>query len=266
MAVIIPDPFVILPYKTSAPLYYATSRRRFTRQFTPLDRVKTYAIFGQSLGANTCSAAYVSSDRVVNLSIGDGKRYFAQDPLLGTEGNGSGGLIGNFCGQFADNLLAANFCDYVVIVPFGIGATEVADWATGVLANHIAVACARIYQASLPLDGILWYQGQADVGLGTSAPTMTTGVRRVAQNFRDAGYTDVPFFVGLSATYSGADAGAVTAVRSGQSAACSDALKIYLGPDLDLNTTPGNTWDGLHRNASGRAGDATSWANAILAH
>jgi hypothetical protein len=202
----------------------------------------------------------------VNVSIGDGCRYFAKDPLLGTEGNGTGNLVGNFCGEFADKLLASNFCDYVNIVPFCIGSTTADDWATGPLANHIAVGGARIFQAGLSLDGIIWYQGQADVDLGTPAQAMATSVRRVAQNWRDAGYTDVPFFVGISANYSGANAGAVSAVRAGQIAACSNALKIYQGPDLDLNTTPGNTYDGLHRNALGRSADATSWANAIMAH
>ncbi len=105
-----------------------TSRKR-----VPCDEFQTanprHAVlmtFGQSNSANFGQTRYIASSRVANFNIHDGYCYVSEDPLMGADGSG-----GAVWGLLADQLVESGVYDRVLIAPFGIGGTSLAEWTTG---------------------------------------------------------------------------------------------------------------------------------------
>ena len=120
--------------------------------------------FGQSNSANAGRDRYTPSRTVANFNFHDGKCYVAQDPLLGPDGQG-----GAVWGVLADKLIEGGKYDRVMIAPFGIGGSALAQWqADGFLHPILVEATRSAVEHGIEPTHVLWHQGESDAGSGTS--------------------------------------------------------------------------------------------------
>ncbi|MDX1735609.1 MAG: sialate O-acetylesterase, partial [Halioglobus sp.] len=114
--------------------------------------------FGQSNSANAGRDRYFPVGPVANFNIHDGRCYRAEDPLLGPDGPG-----GSVWGVLADKLIAAGHYDRVLLVPFGIGGSALAEWQNGAYLHPILQRATRaVRDADIVPTHVLWHQGEAD--------------------------------------------------------------------------------------------------------
>lgn len=195
-------------------------------------RTAVIVIIGQSNAANYAAGYYFPRyyKQIANLSIQNGKSYIAQEPLLGSDRDGS-----SFATRLADKVLAAKLYDHVVLVPIAIGNASAAEWATGGRLNHrIVVAAKRIRAAGLTATHVLWHQGESDAANPHTTPeSYTDAVRSVVATFRVHGI-EAPFFVAQATHHRNQTPEGVMAVRAGQKALVDPERGIFQGPDTDI--------------------------------
>lgn len=219
---------------------------------------------GQSNGANAVVGPYTPSQlRNNNFNIADGGVYVSQGLLLGCNGVIAGTNFSNVFARVADKMILAGIYTRVILVPLSIGGTTVADWAgTGIYdcKNRVTVACERLVAAGLSPDLILWHQGEADAGAGTSESDYQAALLSVIANIRSFGF-DAKFLVSLVTHWTGTvTPGGVyaTAIRSAQGSIVNHSTGIWAGPDTD--TIPDSSRaDGVHWNATGADQVSSLW-------
>jgi hypothetical protein len=231
---------------------------------------------GQSNVTNVTPALYVPTNRlnVINFNICDGGFYRAKsggaiDPLLGCTGNVSFGLSvpwpnGNWIGILADNLVTAGIATNVVIVPFGVGGSFIADWASGGSNNpRVGVMAARLARAGLTPSAILWGQGESDL-MATSQANYTTRLQSLIATFRTYWpSTSIPIFVAKESYISGLTDSNIT---NAQAAVVDHPLGIYAGPDGDARTATYRAADNTHWNTLGASTWASDWQTVLHAY
>ncbi len=120
--------------------------------------------FGQSNSANAAQDRYVPVHDIVNLNPHDGRCYRAEDPLLGPDGVG-----GSVWGRVADGLVHAGLYRQAMIVPIGIGGTNLARWVPGAdLHARVEKTAELLARLGIRPTHVLWHQGESDVFLNTA--------------------------------------------------------------------------------------------------
>ena len=121
-------------------------------------RTAVILALGQSNGSNAGmeGEAHVRAEpEVVNLL--DGKCYVAQDPLLGSDGNGYSvwTLVGN-------RLVDDGAFDHVVIAPFTISGTSIGDWVgKEYFQRRLDRVVGDLTMSHLAPTIVVWFQGEA---------------------------------------------------------------------------------------------------------
>jgi hypothetical protein len=230
--------------------------------------VKVIFALGQSNIFNTASdTSFVPSAGTENFDYLNLKNYVAKDPLLGCPclGGATAGYS-SWTTRLASKFVDAGVSQRVIIVNCAVGGTLVSDWdAGGVLDGRVAFAIRAMLQAGLKPDYTLWMQGESDSLAGTTAANYTTRLRSVINTMRHNGLFG-PVFVSQTAAFTGATAPNITAVRTGQSNAWSNALGIFQGPDTDtLYGSPYRSADG-HLVLAGLDPMANLWKATLQAY
>lgn len=235
---------------------------------SPTSSLRTLTIVGagQSNISNSGDFEYVPVNGTVeNLSIVDGGVYAARDPLLGCSSGisstGMGFVGGNWLGQLGDKLIGAGWCDRVVLVPIGVDASSIQNWApdrTPPIANlthRFDVARRRLGMAGLTADAIVWMQGETDALLpGVTQAFYQQWLGDLIAASRTFGFT-CPWFVCVT-THTGFPGNPMTnqaAIRAAQAAIVDHGLGIWAGPDTDAFTGASyrQTADDTHLNSNG---------------
>ncbi|WP_316228379.1 sialate O-acetylesterase [Bradyrhizobium sp. SZCCHNR1039] len=232
---------------------------------------------GQSNTTNVTPSLYVPTNRlnVINFNICDGGAYRAKsgggaiDPLLGCSGNVSFGLSvpwpnGNWIGILADNLVTAGIANNVIIVPFGVGGSFIADWASGGSNNsRVRVMAARLARAGLVPNAILWGQGESDL-MATSQADYTTRLLSLIATFRIYWpSTGIPIFIAKESYINGLTDSNVT---NAQASVVNNAIGIYAGPNGDARTAAYRAADNTHWNTLGASTWASDWQAVLHAY
>lgn len=153
---------------------------------------------GQSNFEAITAIAYTPANPLAidNFNIYDSAIYNAVDPLVGSGARPLGSPIFGYhpCLVLADKLVTAGKFARVIIVPFALGGSSVADWTTGVLANRPVVAVKRLAQRGIaPGTNVtfvfLWGQGESDNFAGTSQANYTAGFNTLVANMVAAGFS-----------------------------------------------------------------------------
>lgn len=222
-------------------------------------RVKVFVGVGQSNIANTVSAKHTFTNPAVvdNFNMFDGGLYAAEDPLLGAQPYGG---QGNWLSWFADKLIAADYCDRVILAPIALGSTTAARWAPGGDMYHsLLMVCKRLATAGLPVSAFLWQQGESD--RGTTQAAYQSSVGAMISAIRAAGY-DEPWLLGKSTASTGVsqDANIAAAIN-----ALVNGTDIFAGADTD--ELVGSTYraDGAHFNPTGADAAASLWVAKVQA-
>jgi hypothetical protein len=213
--------------------------------------------FGQSNSANYGESRYTASDNVLNFNIHDGKCYSAADPLLGADGNG-----GSVWGRVGDALIASGAFDRVLVVPFGIGSTGIAEWtAGGRLHPRVTFAARQLARAGIAPTHVLWHQGENDARRGTAAEDYIRMFDDLVNALRDYGI-QAPVFPAVATLCN--DLGSAT-LRDAQRALPERIDGVHPGPDTDTLSDMKDRIDYCHFSVRGMHAHAGLWIDAILA-
>lgn len=222
------------------------------------ERTGIFVVAGQSLSGNSVNATFIPThgSKVDNLNIYDGLLCQAIDPLLGCQLTG-----GNIFLRVADLLIADGVFDRVILIPIGIGATSIANWATDpALYMRLVVAGRRAAAFGWPLTAYLWMQGETDTLLGTNQTSYAASLANLMAIPAAAGFT-APWLIGQSTMVNGVVS---SAVRAAQAAAVNN-INVFAGADTDTITGIANRYDLTHPTAAGAALMAPLWKSSIAA-
>lgn len=115
-------------------------------------------IMGQSNAANSGDTRYKASRDVINYNWVDGKCYHAEDPLLGTDGDG-----GTIWTRLGDDLIESGHYKQVVLVDIAVSGTRIRMWAGPEgPTRHAVEAAAALRRYGRSFTHVLWHQGESD--------------------------------------------------------------------------------------------------------
>jgi hypothetical protein len=235
---------------------------------------------GQSNIANTgapdgaAKTLYQPHNVFYNFNQFDGKCYVAQNPALGTSGDGE-----NVAVRLGDELIDRKIYQNVLIAPIAISGTYLEEWRPrgGKYFEVVLSAVAELRELDLEPTGILWHQGEfnalaftANTAEDATPLTITTPIREAARLSYIRNYLEI--IAGLRAADVGAPIFVATAtrcgggqdeiIRSAQMSIPNPTLGLYAGPDTDL-IGPSMRSDGCHMTHAGTNRHARMWADKL---
>ena len=191
----------------------------------------------------------------VNFNPLDGKCYHAEDPLLGP--NGTGGTVWT---RLADMVLEGNHYNRVLIVPFGIGGSEIARWVPGGdLHVRVRESAEILEQAGIRPTHVVWHQGEADHSLGTSTETYRRRFGELVDSLRAYGIAApiYPAIASLCRNRGGDD------IRNAQRSLPEHFEGVLPGPDTDSLDRFMYRHDNCHFSEAGLEAHAALWLEAL---
>ncbi|NND66975.1 MAG: hypothetical protein HKN19_05245 [Halioglobus sp.] len=221
--------------------------------------------FGQSNSANAGRDRYFPLGDVANFNIHDGRCYKAEDPLLGPDGAG-----GSVWGVLADKLIARGDYDKVMVIPFGIGGSALAQWQEGAYLHPILRHAAQaVREAGVTPTHVLWHQGESDAGSGTSEADYTAMFSSLLGKLREYGieapvypavatHCEMPYFE-RDPAYEGGQ----RTVRAAQ-AKLPQLEGVRAGPDTDAIQGLDFRHDNCHFNSKGMQAHSELWYQALV--
>lgn len=232
-----------------------------TSKKTPVDcgklkgpRTMVALVFGQSNSGNHGETPYKPKREVYNFY--DGKCYVAEDPLLGTTGNG-----GSVWSHLGDKLVDAGLYDKVILVPVGVGGTPINRWVpTGDLHRRILDAIFQLKKKGLKITHMLWHQGETDRMLKTPKDEYKKMFMAMLGSIRKHG-VDAPIYVAVATLCGSAPEG--YEIQQAQRELVNTELKIYPGAFSDELNTIQDRHDACHFSAAGIDKHAQLWFYAI---
>jgi Carbohydrate esterase, sialic acid-specific acetylesterase len=115
-------------------------------------------IMGQSNAANSGETRYRTQHDVINYNWVDGKCYHAEDPLLGTDGDG-----GTIWTRLGDDLIESGSYKQVVLVDIAVSGTRIRMWAGGEgPTRHAVETASALKRLGRRFTHVLWHQGESD--------------------------------------------------------------------------------------------------------
>lgn len=122
------------------------------------DDAAIFLIMGQSNAANSGDTRYKARRDVINLNWADGKCYHAEDPLLGTDGDG-----GTIWTRLGDELIENGDYKQVVLVDIAVSGTRIRIWAGPEgPSRHAVEAATALRRYGRRFTHVLWHQGESD--------------------------------------------------------------------------------------------------------
>lgn len=187
-------------------------------------RAAVILALGQSNAANYGEGRSVAGPHVANFNFENGLCYHARDPLLGASGSG-----GSVWPILADSLIEAGLFDNVIIAPIAVGASTVAQWAPGgLLHSRLVSAMAAMRNAGLAPTHVVYHQGEADAGRGTSKQDYKASLEAVLRSIREG--TTSPILVSVVTRCKEVFS---PAIAQAQAEAVASLAAVYPGPNTD---------------------------------
>jgi hypothetical protein len=204
-------------------------------------------------GVGTALFTPTNASAIDNFNVYDGANYNCVDPLVGCAQSGIG-VGGNISGRIADLIVGRGSFARAIVVPLGIGGSNVGHWSSGgVFYNKIPAALARLagrgITPSLPnvTFALIYMTGANDHG--TTAANYKAGYQNVVTKAQDAGFVGRVFVPKYSRLNNVTDSG----VTDGQ-ASLIDNATYFFGGDVDsVNGATNLQADNTHFNATGQA-------------
>lgn len=227
----------------------------------------TLVTAGQSLLTNCVNGTYTPTNAgAYNFNIQNGGLYKAADPLLGCTGYhpnlpGNPWPTGSWETRLPDLLINAGKATNVIMVPIGVGGSNVLDWQVGGGNNpRVGVAYARLLAAGITPTAFLWEQGTSNNN-GTTQSTYQTALTSLITTVQSY-WSNLPVFVALESRAGNGTTS--SAVRAAQAAVVNHVANIWQGPDTDSLSSSFRQTDNLHWNSSaGSSAVAGLWQTAL---
>ncbi|MBB6002543.1 sialate O-acetylesterase [Arcicella rosea] len=218
--------------------------------------------FGQSNSANYGQGMYTCKQDVYNWY--KGKMFKAKDPLLGADNN-----RGSVWTRLADKLIQENFAKKILIVPIGIGSTEVAQWAKGGKHNELVLQTIKALNTQgIIVDYILWHQGESDNLRNTSKELYIQRFESVRETFRNNNQ-NAPIFIAIASYHPSENSltkkklGIDPTIQEAQLALTKIHKDIFLGANTDKLDKSYYRHDGIHFSVLGLEKHAELWLKSL---
>ena len=212
-------------------------------------------VFGQSNAGNAGETPGAPHSGV--LEFYRGRLFDARDPLLGATGDG-----GSIWLRLGTKAIQKGAYDTVVLVPFAVGAADVASFAPGgSLHDGLLAVIASAQEQGLAFTHLLWEQGEADAIARTDARTYEQKFAAMLHAIRARG-VDAPIYVARATRC--AKTPPSEAIGKAQRALVNPADGIRAGPDLD-QLGFADRYDGCHFSTEGLDRAAELWLRALAA-
>lgn len=196
-------------------------------------------------GSNVSGYTPTNGTVIDNFNFYDGAIYNAVEPLAGSGAHALGSAVFGYHPALvlADSLVTAGKFDRIIIVPFAIGGSTVADWTTGSLGNRFAIAVKRVAQRGIVAGtnvtfALMWGQGESDNQSGTSQVNYVAGFNALVAAGVAAGWPSTARIFVAKQTYNLATTSAP--VQAAQTATTTSGVinnagspPIYLGANAD---------------------------------
>ena len=194
-------------------------------QFAPNDETGVILTFGQSNSANHEEKKTIAGMHVGNFNPADGKCYRAKDPMLGATGN-----EGSLWPVMGQDLIASGRFKNVLIVPVGVGSSEIESWrpATRVFFPRVERALQMLSAAKLHVTDVIFQQGEFDAGVETPGDVYLSAVKEIISRLRTDG-VNAPIIMAIATGCGDKQYPIMKLVRSKISRF---AEGVYLGPDF----------------------------------
>ena len=207
---------------------------------------------------------YVTGHEVINFNPHDGKCYQTQDPLLGPDGRD-----GSVWGRLGDGLVREGLYRRVLIVPIGIGGTQLAPWAPGgELHVRVEKTARMLANVGIRPTHVLWHQGESDVVADTPPAEYVAQFGALVASLAALGI-DAPVFPAVATHCYFEDELRVTylasaeRIRRAQTSLPERIPNVWPGPDTDAIVGPRFRYDGCHFNYQGIDAHARLWVRAL---
>jgi len=214
-------------------------------------------VFGQSNAANHAEKLF-SSDNCNVLNYSKGNYYFAQDPLLGSDGTAGSPWV-----LTANKLIKDGLADKVVLIPAAVSGTSVSQWRHG--GRLYAMLIDRLEDAKL--KGVspthfLWHQGESDHPLTKDSLGLEDYKNGMIEiiSLTKKYLPDSKFFIAVATRCS--DSRPPNHPLQDVQRRLTSLDGVFLGPNTDRIGNDHRV-DGCHLSASGIDSHSDGWVSAI---
>lgn len=190
------------------------------------------AVGGDSMSTGLGPSAVTPSNTLVqNFNSADGAIYDYVDPPVGAGRFGTGAFDGTISAYLGDALRTAG-ASRVIMVPFGVPATTLAQWADpDFLGTHTIATMRRLSSVGLSPDAVVFIAGPNDTNGGTSQASCTASLSAIIAMLRANGVPKPkPILICPCSTFAGA---AGPNPRAAQAAVIDVPNNVHAGPDSD---------------------------------
>jgi hypothetical protein len=210
---------------------------------------------GQSNAANSGDTLYRAKHDVINFNWIDGKCYHAEDPLLGTDGDG-----GTIWTRLGDELIDNGAYKQVVLVDIAVSGTPIRAWAgADGPTRHGVEAAAALRAFGRRFTHVLWHQGESD--WQTPRDIYIRLFHTMAEYLRDNG-VDAPIFVAQTTLCKGRRA---PEIQQAQIQLPATMDNVFAGANADeVDRLRDRQEDLCHFKETGLAQLARLWRDAIV--
>ncbi len=219
-------------------------------------------VVGQSNSANHGTPPQIPRDpRVSAYNPLTGSWQHAVDPQ--PVATGEGGSVWPALGDLLTQRLAVP----VGILSVGVGGTAALRWLPEQedLYPRLQQAAFFLRDNSGGLRSMLWIQGTADVGAGTSTADYVSRVESIIAQARiDSNNPNLPCGIGLNVHCPGCNPTNQAAIRAGQEQIIANDPNVYAGEDMDTLGPEFRQSDNLHFIEPGLRQRAQLWYQAII--
>lgn len=212
-------------------------------------------VLGQSNAGNHGGQTQpVGVHRAASVTVSDGKNCFrVADPLPGGTGRAQ-----SIWSRLEPALRVLGVQREVVVVLLAVDSTTIDDWTRSDSPLSRRLDAVLQAAAALPVDFVLWQQGESDARAGTSTRDYADAWLGLVRRMRGAG-VKAPVLAALSTH---CRSGAGQAVRLALREGAAQGHRVSLGPDTDL-LTGALREDDCHFTAAGLDAAASLWAQAL---
>lgn len=190
------------------------------------DKTVVALVFGQSNSANyDGQRVEQNSPHIINYF--DDKCYIASDPLLGA--TGQAGSVWTLLGE---KLLATGRYDNIILVPAGIGGTEIERWEQGGDLNGMLGTVIKKATQRYRFTQMIWHQGESDLTLNTTTNRYKKRFQSMLKSIRHEGVT-APIYVSVASICGDLQTDPDNPVTRAQRELGTSGNGILPGPDTD---------------------------------
>ncbi len=214
-------------------------------------------ILGQTNAGNHAALGTPRAPQADVINWSQSRCYLASAPLLGATGQASEPWT-----QMADQLLASEQFDAVILAPIVILNSSISRWVPGGDIDQYLVQDVRALQNQYRTTHVVWLQGESDFIAGTPEEDYRTSLLSVVKTLRSVGVR-APIYIS-TATRCDTPWKADNSVAMAQTAVLNADNHIVSGVNMDQLLADDDRVEACRLSAKGAHTTATAWSQRLI--